>query len=370
MIILKMLMSLLVLFIIPELVGLLVLRFTKNEKNNLIFAFIIGYLVEFATAQILTVPMILYEMSFTVLLKTYSITMLVLAIISLIVNIVRIKEISKYVMQTIKELPKLLTLLVIVLVGIQLYGFFAYTHIDEDDAFYVGTATTTIETDTLYKYSGNTGLDDGEQFLLRYRLGPFPIYSAMVAKLINIHPTIVSHTILPFVFVPIVYFIYLLIANELCKKDIKQSMLFLLIINIVFIWGGYSGRTNFAFLFFRIWQGKSVLANIIIPAAWLIMMKAEENGFKFVDFLLLLILNFAGTFTTTLGTALPPIVIMVLWFSYEIYKILSKQFKFGKGIKSMIVCLVSSTPSIVCGILHFAPYFLEKESYLYNLLCK
>ncbi len=370
MIILKMLMSLLVLFIIPELVGLLVVRFTKNDKNNLIYAFVIGYLVEFAIAQILTVPMILYEVSFTILLKTYSIIMLVLAAISLLVNTIRIKEISQYVIQTIKELPKLLTILVIIVVGIQLYGFLVYTHIDEDDSFYVGTATTTLETDSLFKYSGSTGLDDGEQFLLRYRLGPFPIYSAIVSKLINIQPAIVSHTILPFIFVPIVYSIYLLIANELFKKDIKSSILFLLIINIVFIWGGYSGRTNFAFLFFRIWQGKSVLANIIIPATWLIMMKAEDNGFKFVDFLLLLILNFAGTFTTTLGAALPPIIIMVLWFSYEIYKILSKQFKVGKAIKSMVICLISCMPSIICGIFHFAPYFLETGSYLYNLLCK
>ncbi len=370
MIILKMLMSLLILFIIPELVGLLVLRFTKNDKNNLIYAFIIGYLIEFAIGQILIVPMILYEVSFTILLKIYSIIMLILAVISLLINFVRIKEFFQNVMQSVKELPKLLTLLVIMLVGIQLYGFLVYTHIDDDDAFYIGTATTTVETDSLYKYSGTTGADDGEQFLLRYRLGPFPIYSAIISKLINIQPAIVSHTILPFIFVPIVYFIYFLIANELFKKDINSSLLFLLILNIVFIWGGYSGRTNFAFLFFRIWQGKSILANIIIPATWLIMIKAEENGFKFIDFLLLLILNFAGTFTTTLGAALPPIIIMVLWFSYEIYKILSKQFKLGKGIKSMVICLLSSIPSIVCGIFHFAPYFLESESYLYNLLCK
>ena len=53
MIILKMLMSLLVLFIIPELVGLLVVRFNKNDKNNLIYAFVIGYLVEFAIMKYL-----------------------------------------------------------------------------------------------------------------------------------------------------------------------------------------------------------------------------------------------------------------------------------------------------------------------------
>lgn len=370
MIVLKMIISILVLLIIPELIGLLILRFTKEDKNNLIFAFVLGYLIEFAIAQILTVPMILFEVPFSILLITYTSILGVLSIISFIINIIRIKEILEYTLKTIKELPKLLTILVIIIIGIQLYGFIAYTHLDDDDSFYVGTATTTIETNSLFKYSGSTGLEEGEQFALRYRLGPFPVYAAIVSKLINIHPTIVSHVVFPCIFVPIVYFIYLLLANELFKKDKKQVMLFLLILNIIFIWGGYSGRTNFAFFFFRIWQGKAVLANIIIPMAWFLMIRAEKNGFKFIDFLLFLILNFAGTFTTTMGIALTPIVIMVLWFLYEIYAIISKEFKFSKSLKNMCVCLGSCIPCIICGFLHFAPYLLGYESYIRSLLVK
>lgn len=370
MIILKALISILVLFIIPELLGLLFVRFIRNDKNNLILAFVIGYLTEFAIAQILTVPMILYEVSFTTLLKTYTIIISILAVLSFFINIIRVKEIFKATIETIKETPKLLTILVIVLIGIQLYGFVQYTHLDDDDSFYVGTAATTIETNSLFKYSGTTGAEDGEQFALRYRLGPFPIYSAIISQLINIHPTIVSHVILPCIFVPIVYMVYSQIANVLFRKDKKNVMLFLLILNIIFIWGGYSGRNNFSFMFLRIWQGKSVLANIIIPAILLFMIKAEDNGFKFIDFLLLFILNLAGTFTTTMGVALPPIVIMILWFSYEIYKITAKEFKLSSGLKSMGICLVSCLPCIICGVLHFAPYFLDEGNYLYNLLCK
>lgn len=370
MIILKILISILVLYIIPELIGLLIVRFTKNDKNNLILAYVIGYLIEFAIAQTLTVPMILFELSFITLLKSYVIIITTLSIISFFINILRKKEIFENFFKVVNETPKILTLSVIILVGIQLYGFIEYTHLDDDDSFYVGTATTTIETNSLFKYSGTTGSEEGEQFALRYRLGPFPIYSAIISKLINIHPAIVSHVVLPCIFVPIVYLIYLLIANELFKKDKKSSMLFLLILNIIFLWGGYSGRNNFTFLFFRIWQGKSVLANIIIPLTWLFLIKAEENEFKFIDFLLLFTLNLGGTFTTTMGIALPPITIMVLWFSYEIYKITSKEFKVSKALKSMGICLASCLPCIICGFLHFAPYFLEYESYLRNLLVK
>lgn len=370
MIILKLLKIILVLFVIPELVGLLITRFIPKDKNNIIFAFVIGYIIEFAIAQLLSVPMIFAETTFIFFLQVYVLILLFLAILSIFVNVRRVKEIFKQTIQTIKNTPKLLSALVIILICVQIYGFVIYTHLDDDDSFYVGTAVTTIETNSLFKYSGMTGSEDGEQLALRYRLGPFPVYTAIIAKLIDIHPTIVAHTILPIVFLLVVYMLYLLIANELFKNDNKSSLLFLLIMNVIFIWGGYSGRNNFMFFFFRIWQGKSILANIIIPAVWLIIMKAEENEFKFIDFLLLIIVDLAGTFTTTMGIALVPVSIMVLWFSYEISKIMSKEFKITKSLKSMFMCLGSCIPSIVCGIIYFLPYVLTEGSYLFNLLYK
>ncbi len=349
----KILMSILVLFVIPELVGLLLVRFTKKDKNNLIYAFLIGYLTEFAIAQVLTVPMIFSEVSFSTLLKIYVMILSVLSLISFIINIFRIKDIYINSINIIKEVPKILSIVVIILICMQLYIFLAYTHIDLDDAYYVGTATTTLETDTLFKYSATTGADSGEQNLLRYRLSPFSVYFAIISALINIHPTIVAHVVIPFIFVPLVYIIYLLIANELFKNEYKSSLLFLLIINIIFLWGGYSGRTNFAFMFFRIWQGKAVLCNIIIPAIWLILMKTEKNEFKFIDLLILFILNLAGAFTTTMAIGLVPIVLMVLWFAYEISKIISKEFKFTKCFKSLIICLISCIPCLAYGVTYF-----------------
>lgn len=350
--ILKILLSILVLFIIPELLGLLICRFIKKEKNNIIFAFVIGYLLEFAIGQILAVPMILYEVSFSALFNTYVIIISVLSIISFLINIIRIKEIIKNIIQGIKETPKFLALITVILVGIQVYAFIGYAHIDDDDAIYVGTSTTILETDTLYKYSANTGSENGEQLHLRYRLGPFPVYTAIISKMINIHPAIVAHLVFPCIFVPIVYMIYGLIGDELFKKDKKQIFQFLIILNFVFIWGNYSARTNFTFLLFRIWQGKAVLANIIIPTAWLLLLKVEDNKFKLANFLLLFILNLAGTFTTTMGIALVPITVMVISFVLEMSRF---NFKNGilKTIKNLGICLLSCMPSIVYGITYF-----------------
>ena len=350
--ILKLLLSILVLFIIPELLGLLICRFIKKEKNDIIFAFVVGYLMEFAICQILAVPMILYEVSFKILLNSYIVIISILSVLSFFINIIRIKDITNNFIKSLKETPKFLALITLILIGIQVYGFIGYAHIDDDDAIYVGTATTILQTDTLYKYSANTGAENGEQLHLRYRLGPFPVYTAIISKMIRIHPAIVAHLVFPCIFVPIVYMIYGLIGNELFKKDKKQTLLFLIILNFLFIWGNYSARTNFTFLLFRIWQGKAVLANIIIPVIWLLLLKAEDNDFKFINFLLLFIANLAGDFTTTMGIALVPITVMVVAFVLEIYKF---NFRNGilKTIKNLSLCLASCIPSIVYGITYF-----------------
>lgn len=354
--ILKILILILTLFIIPELLGLLVLKFIKREKNNVVFAFVIGYLIQFAIAQILTVPMIFYEVSFMNLFKIYMAIILVLSVISFVINVIRIKEIFVGIINYIKEAPKFLCIITIALILIQIYMFIGYGHIDDDDAFYVGTATTTLETNSLFQFSSATGLTGWEEHLLRYRLGPFPIYISLLSKVTSIHPAIMAHIVIPAIFVSIVYMIYGLIADELFKKNKSNVFLFLIVLNILFLWGNYSIRTNFTFLLFRIWQGKAVLANIIIPAIWLLVIKAEENGFKFLDFLLLLVLNFAADFTTTMGIALAPITVMSIIFVLEISKTNFKNLKEFKplaSLKNVTLCLISCTPSIVYGLVYF-----------------
>ena len=63
----------------------------------------------------------------------------------------------------------------------------------------------------------------------------------------------------------VAYGIYYLIGYELFEKKHKSALLFVLIMSIINIYGNYSIRTTFSFLLFRIWQGKAVLCNIILP---------------------------------------------------------------------------------------------------------
>ena len=345
----------LVLFVIPELLGLFLLRFFKKENTNLFLAFVIGYVLEFAICQIVTVPYIYMEKTLTELINVLSKITIIICGLSIVINLTKIKDIFITIFRYIKETPKLLAILTIILIGLQVYSYVGYMHIDDDDSFYVGTATVSVQTDTLFKYSAATGEEDVENQLSRYRLGPFPIYLAVISKIIDIHPAIVAHTILPIVFVPLVYMIYGLIGKELFKKDKKQIYYFLMTISIINIWGNYSVRTTFSFFLIRVWQGKALLASMILPLIILLFIKAEENNYKFNYCLLLFITILAGNLTTTMGIALPPMELMLLAIVYEIAKINLKKSKeektgIGRAIINLTKCLICCTPSIIYGI--------------------
>ena len=114
-------------------------------------------------------------------------------------------------------------------------------------------------------------------------------------------------------------------------------------------------RNNFSFFLLRIWQGKAILANVILPAIMLLFIKAEENNYRFGNCLLLFIAIFAGTLTTTMGIAIPPMELMLLAIVYEFSKLFSKKineekYTFEKVVRNLIKCVICCIPSIAYGI--------------------
>lgn len=371
--IVKGIFAFLFLILIPELLGLMITKYLDKEKNNLIIAFISGYLIELAICQLITVPLIFIEAKFTTVLYIYILINIILSIISIILNIKRFKELLINLLESLKKIPKLLTLMVIILIGIQSYGLVGYMHIDDDDAFYVGSAVTAVQTNSIYKYSPTTGGESGEHLDLRYRLGPFPIYYAIMAEIINIHPTIFAHTILPIIFIPLAYLILGALGNYFFKNNKEQVMWFLIIISFLTMWGNYSVRNNFTFLLFRIWQGKSVLSNIIIPSVWLMYLLGKENGFKLINYITLFILILAGCLTTTMGIALPTITLMLIAIADEISKInfkevnnktnplrrkkekinINEYIDIKTCFLSLLKCFICCMPAIIYGLIYF-----------------
>lgn len=308
MILLKIVVCFLILIVVPELLGLLITKFMK-QKDSLLDAFVIGYLLEFAILELLAVPMIFCKLKFTTLLYSWSSIIGILLILSITVNTskFRIKNWMNGLKKIIKEM-NVLSIIAIVLIAVQIIISIRYTHTDADDAFYVGTANTTLVTNKMYRVSAENGSYYGK-FPARYILSPFSLYTAVIASIVKIHPTIIAHTVFPPIFIAIAYMIYTLLAMMLFKEDKKDVSIFLIFLSIIYIWGNFSIRTNFTFLLFRIWQGKAILANIILPSIWLIFLKCVKENENFIHWLTLWIVMLAACHVSSMGIALSSITL-------------------------------------------------------------
>lgn len=319
-------------FILPIILGLGILKFDSKKNKSIFLALVLGIFVELLVFEAISIPMTFKRCSFTMLKETWMTVIAVLSVISFIFNIKNAKEIVKQNFEAIKTVPKILTVLFLVLLVIQCYYPFKYTHLDFDDSNFVAKAVIARDTDTLFVYddAGN----EYKEFPTRQVLSQFPHFIAVLSEISSIHPTIFAHTVLPVIFILIIYAFYYVFGMTLFKKDQTKALCFLIILSTVFIYGDYSRYTNFSRLTYRLWQGKSILANLTLPFIWYVFIEyiGKENS-KFGWFILFIAL--AGSIAlSSMALILPTITILVLMVIYAI-----KDKKIIYVISILICCI-------------------------------
>ena len=336
----KILMAILIFGIFPELLGMLITKWTKNE-HRIFLNYIYGILIEFAVCEVFAVPLIILRDPFTKLATYWLYTCFILIAISLLLNAFKIKDIFKRFLESLKGTP-LTIILVVVLVGLQTFMLVRYCHIDDDDSRFVTYATIAIQQDEMYVNNYWTGTYDEIELSSRDVLSPFPMFTAIVAKYINIHPAIVAHTIFPAILIPLAYMVYWQLGLKLFNDDKNKNCIFMIILSVIYVFGDYSNRANFDFLLFRIWQGKAILANIILPMSWLIYYECAVDNKK-INWIALYIVFIAGSLVSSMGIVLAPVSIAVLTIIYMI-----KYRRLGYGFKSLCAVL----PCLIYGFLY------------------
>ena len=210
-------MAILILGIFPELLGMLITKWTKNE-HRIFLNYIYGILIEFVVCEVFAVPLIILRDSFAKLATYWLYTCIILCAVSLLLNVFNIKDIFKRFIQSLKGIP-LTIILVIILVGLQTFMLVRYCHIDDDDSRFVTYATMAIQQDEMYINNCWTGANDILALSDRDVLSPFPMYTAIISRHISIHPAIVAHTIFPAIFIPLAYMVYWQLGMLLFNGD-------------------------------------------------------------------------------------------------------------------------------------------------------
>ena len=279
--ILQAIVLILVLGIGPLGTGMIINNMLEPESRSMGMSYIAGFLTLLAVFQLITVPIVFWdEWGFPKVVQLFTISTALLAGFGVIKSMHRWRRGNKVWHPAINlgkksRAEQLEWLVVVLLIVFQLFMAFTRAPFDGDDAYYVVQSVMADETNTLYRILPYTGLSTSLDY--RHAMAVFPIWIAYIARVTGIHAAIVSHTILPLVLIPITYWIYLEVGKKLFAEKKEQLPAYMLLVCALQIFGNTSIYTGSTFLLMRTWQGKSMLANVIIPAIFMLLLWIFEG---------------------------------------------------------------------------------------------
>ncbi len=338
------------LVIIPFCIGLIPAGFMPEDERKPGIVLLAGYFTMWAVFGLVTIPVVVFVRYDNFILASRC--FMALAILGAAAGVWltyrrrrfgRLREWMSFA-DCIREMSvaeRIEWLLFLLLLGFQLYKAVAYASFDGDDAYYVAASLIAQQADTMYTILPLTGRHTGLD--IRHALAVFPMWVAFVAQKSHIHATILSHTIMPLVLIPLTYLVYYEIGRLLFGRPDRQAKaersgenlpLFMILMAVFQIFGNVSIYTNETFFLTRTWQGKAVAGSLVIPALlWLFLLlysgrkkgaAAERAGI----WLLLVCVNITAGICSSIAVFLVSILMAVAAFCLAIverdYKVLFK----------------------------------------------
>lgn len=303
----KLLLSVLWLGILPFCIGFS-LDGNEEEKEGPAKHVLTGWFVMFALFEVLCVPAAFLRISFSRVCLIFAGIILILTIASLIIKRKRAGSCLKNFWKELTHTP-FLGYVALGLIAVQIGMYVVGMATDADDAMYVAAAETALHTDGIFSYSCYSGRFTSV-LPKRYVLSPFPIFLAFLSRMTGFHPTVMAHTVLPVFLVTGCYFVYRLWGRRLFGGDRKSESLFLIFVSLVHMFSYYTVYTQGTFLLIRIWQGKAVLAAVLLPALFYYgRMYFEEETIGILKWLRMLCLMTSCCLVSSMGIMLAPIML-------------------------------------------------------------
>lgn len=332
----KGIMAMFWLVVIPAMVGI---PFTGRKHPKLPEIFLSGYLMLFTIMEVLTLPMIFLKMPLHILTASYGIIAVVLALWGCI----SLKKKNLLLSLKERERPSIYFWMAVLIIFLQVIMCAVLAHMDADDCFYVATATTDVYTDTIFEVDPYTGCE--YRFLpRRYILSPFPVFLAVVSQLsAGLHPAVMAHVIFPIVFLPVAYLVQAALAEKWFPKERKAQDIYLFLAACICSFSGYSVYNAGNFQMVRIWQGKAVLASILLPYLIYLSISFLCEKKSEISWVPLVLANVSCCLLSSMGIILAPLLTGCFLI---VSMILTRDWK--KIVTGILCCL----PSIVLGIVY------------------
>ena len=340
MVVLSILLAVL-LFLLPFFVG----NLFKNRSFS--FTYFSGQILMWAVFQMVAVVAIHLRTSFTLLFWIYTGLIILLTGIGL-QNRLKIKF-SK---------PEISAFLVVAL-GVIVYQCCIYIfgmHLDEDDARWIAEANDALVKDRMLLYNPATGEYIGRFVgeMIKDAFSPWSMYLAWMSRFTGIRAVDLAHTYYAPVLLILSYMAYYEMGKCLFKGKAERGI-FLLMVSVINLFFAGNEYTQSVFTLTRIWQGKAVVAAIMIPGI-LMMILRIQNEDTLVNWLLLGMIGCAACLFSGMGIAIGLLTIAVYGFytvcCSMVRRIRNKEIqnKWGGTLVRVGIWVLCMLPSIIFGL--------------------
>ena len=326
-------------FIVFYAAGIVLARILKI-KVDCSLTFILGYLVYFAVFELVIVPMTLKWVSLTAAAYIWT-GIMVLVICAAVICTIK-KQLSFGSISEIWKNHSVMIILAGAVVLLQCLIVIFYEDTTVDAAYYVGTVSTSVYTDTLGRYNPFNGAIQ-KAFQARYVFSAYPMHNAVWCRLLGIHPIVQAKQVMSCMNVVTANLIIYQIGKRLFDGNRKKADLMLVFACVLQLFCGtiYSSGT---FFFTRSYEGKAILANIAIPAVlmcavWYLQEKNSRNVWIILFVTAVSALTFSGSaiiFPIVIAAGMAPAAVM------------------NKRFSGLVYCAVCMLPSALYAAVFFA----------------
>lgn len=266
-----------VLLIIPYFTGILYCRWIKLENKSIMENWLYGELCICSLFYVLAIPMILAHVKFHIL---ESVWFVLGTIISMICIIMCRREISRSIKKTLHiwysfkkyQMIMLLAFVILIVVADVFLVPISGSQI-------IPTARETIKTDLMYVVNPYTKV---QYSILPVKLAyaPIAMYYAAIAKISGVDVTVIIVTIMPLVLLAASGKVYCILAKELYIENRKKQCIFLGIVLAIYTILAFTEYKDWMNAFRNIWQGESILFNIVMPGMLALLIRRMRTKMK------------------------------------------------------------------------------------------
>lgn len=313
----------------------------KEIENNLLY----GILLLIGSNQIILTPCILLHTSFKTAFYLTTIINILIVVISFF-----LKDQNKFKIKR-ESIPTVSIIIILIIIQI-VFTTITFKE-NADDSYYVTLSLTNMDTDELYMTEPSMGekVENRVPFDVTELLPTIELQIAIWAKTFSISPTIICHSLLPGIIIIVSYISYYYLAKTFFKNK-KYAQLFLIILEIIFLFTGFSNRFRPGYLLTRGWQGKTIFLNIGLTVIIASLIKMDKKINK-KDVIILMLANLFSFSLTSTAVFLIPFTYM----SFGILKLIQRKWK------DILYLIVSFLPVIIYVLILFVLMQTSSESF-------